>query len=486
MSVDPEEHRQLERLDTAPGSLRPLSGIGLDDQTVWGLVDAAPDGIVLTDESGRILLVNSQTEQLFGYDRGELLGREVEELLPERFRQVHRAHRTRYRAEPRIRAMGAGLELRGRRSDGVEFPVEISLSPLASDQGLRMMAVVRDVTDRVDAEAQAREVRELLDATRDAVSIVDVASLRFKHVNQGLIDQVGYSREELLGMTMLHITPEFTAASLRDLLSSLERGDLQSMTFTTTHRHRDGADIPVEILLQVIPDEEGRPLGYVKIARNIQDRLETERLLRQAEGDLRLSDERDRIGRDLHDLVIQRLFAAGMSLQAMSTQIDRPEHRTRLGAVVDELDETIREIRTVILRLEDIGTGSGVRAEVLRILNQEQSALGFEPHLRCVGPIDSIPQQVADHLFPTLREALSNVARHAQASAASVLISVDEQLRLCVEDNGVGMADETRPGNGLRNAAARAAELGGTYRATPGSRGGTTLEWTVPLSQAAS
>src|SRR5688572_4923957 len=101
-------------------ALRPLSDAGLDDQAVWGLVDSAPDGIVLVDEAGKILLVNRQTEELFGYDRVELLGRSVDLLLPERFRQVHRAHRTRYRVEPRTRSMGAGLSLFGRRADGTE------------------------------------------------------------------------------------------------------------------------------------------------------------------------------------------------------------------------------------------------------------------------------------------------------------------------------------------------------------------------------
>jgi PAS domain S-box-containing protein len=109
--------------------LRPLSDIGLSDELVWGLFDAAPDGIVMIDESGRIVLVNRQVEDLFGYDRSELLGRTVEELLPEGLRQVHKAHRTRYRAEPRTRAMGSDLMLLGRRKDGAEFPVEISLSP---------------------------------------------------------------------------------------------------------------------------------------------------------------------------------------------------------------------------------------------------------------------------------------------------------------------------------------------------------------------
>ena len=138
-------------------SLQPLSDAGLTDEGAWALLDAAPDGIIMVDEAGRILLVNRQTEELFGYDRGDLLGRPVDDLLPERLRQIHRADRTRYRVEPRTRSMGAGMTLFGRRADGSEFPVEISLSPMKTDGGLRVVAAVRDITERTKLEAEARE-----------------------------------------------------------------------------------------------------------------------------------------------------------------------------------------------------------------------------------------------------------------------------------------------------------------------------------------
>ena len=162
-----------------------LSAAGLTDASVSAVVDAAPDGIIVADAAGQILLANRQTEVLFGYQRGDLLGHSVDDLLPESLSEVHRAHRTRYRAEPRIRAMGAGLNLLGRRSDGSVFPVEISLSPLGTDGGLRVVAVIRDITERIEAEAEARDVREILDATRDGVFIFDADTLRFTYVNEG-------------------------------------------------------------------------------------------------------------------------------------------------------------------------------------------------------------------------------------------------------------------------------------------------------------
>ena len=229
----------------------------VEETAIRAMVDAAPDGILMADENGRILFANRQTRgalRLRPSLRCSDVGRRP---APRALRQVHRAHRTRYRAEPRLRSMGAGLMLFGRRADGTEFPVEISLSPLPGDDGLRVVAVVRDISERLRSEAAHREVREALDATRDAVLVLDAATLRFTYANQGATEQVGYSRDELLQMTMLHITPEFTERELRELLGPLARGEQSSMMFTTVHRHRDGTDIPVEILMQAIPGDDG-------------------------------------------------------------------------------------------------------------------------------------------------------------------------------------------------------------------------------------
>ncbi|MEX2032839.1 MAG: PAS domain S-box protein [Dehalococcoidia bacterium] len=419
---------------------------------------------------------------MFGYERAELLDRPVDELLPGHLRQRHRAHRTRYRVEPRTRSMGSGLNLVGRRRDGTEFPVEVSLSPLEIEDALFIVAAVRDVSERAAADVQLRTVHGLLDATRDAMFIFGWDTLRFSYVNQGAMNQLGYTRTELLGMTMLHISPKFTESELRKFLMPLNEGRLASTMFTTLQRCRDGTDIPVEVLVQTEPSEESDgPRVFVNVVRDVSDRLIAEDRLRKAGENLRVFEERERIGRDLHDIVVQRLFAAGMSLEAASSLLTDRDVARRVDHVVDELDMIILDIRTAIYGLQRQDSDrKDLRFEVLRVVEEHRAGLGFEPRLQFDGPLVSIADHLGEQLLVTLGESLANVARHAAATAIEVSIEAGDRLTLRIVDDGIGIPDATVVGNGLGNLAARAEALDGIFTISSLEGGGTALEWSVP------
>jgi signal transduction histidine kinase len=205
---------------------------------------------------------------------------------------------------------------------------------------------------------------------------------------------------------------------------------------------------------------------------------------RQAE-QMAVFEDRDRIAKDLHDLVIQRLYATGMSLQGATSQIKSPELADRISRSVDALDDTIREIRSAIFALQTHQEASpgAVRIRILSVAQEMAAALGFAPSLQLDGALDTaIPEDVAEHLLTALRESLSNAARHARATSVSVIVAVSDEVMLTVRDNGVGIAPGGRR-SGLRNLEQRAAALGGSLAAGQADGGGTELIWRVPLTR---
>ena len=191
--------------------------------------------------------------------------------------------------------------------------------------------------------------------------------------------------------------------------------------------------------------------------------------------------DRDRIARDLHDLVIQRLFATGLQLQGMRAIVVNPDVGERLEKAVDDLDQTIRDIRTTIFELQHRQGGSP-RSLVRALVKEYVPVLGFTPTVRILGPVDTtVSSTLSEQLLAVLREALSNIARHAIADQAEVEIAATpEELVLTVTDNGTGLPAE-RNESGLRNARRRAAAHGGILELEPGVPSGTVFRWRVPV-----
>jgi len=212
--------------------------------------------------------------------------------------------------------------------------------------------------------------------------------------------------------------------------------------------------------------------------------IENARLHQRLE-QLAVLGERERIARDLHDTVIQRLFATGMGLQSLVGRTDGDDLSERLQQAVDELDETIREIRITIFDLEARHADkAGLRARVLAMTGEATSTLGFEPRVHMDGPLDAASDPTTqEELLKTLREALSNVARHASASAVEVLVRTGSgMITLRVADNGVGFPKDAHHGHGLDNMQARADSLGGVCEFSARRGGGAVVTWRVPAA----
>jgi signal transduction histidine kinase len=201
--------------------------------------------------------------------------------------------------------------------------------------------------------------------------------------------------------------------------------------------------------------------------------------------DRALTEDRDRIARDLHDSVIQRLFAIGLSLQGTARLVERPEAVMRIGEAIEKLDETIRQLRKAIFDIELTINKEGLHPKVLDLVHELRPVLGLLPQVSFSGPVDTVVgDALVEEVLAVLREALTNVGKHAHASQVVITIAAGDELRLVVADDGDGMGDMTSAGHGLKNLHQRAERLGGDVELGTSREGGTRLTWHVPLGAA--
>jgi PAS domain S-box-containing protein len=333
------------------------------------------------------------------------------------------------------------------------------------------------VIDQVRASA--------IDAAPDGIVIVDDQGI-IEVVNPMAAELFGYSASELVGEAVEILLPESMRAghvAHRQGYTANPRTRAMGSGLDLQGRRKSGEHFPVEIALSPVHLDDH--LFVIAIVRDVTERRAAADELMRAHEQLALIDDRERIARDLHDTVIQRLFAVGLSLQGAMGNVTDPKTAERLEAAIDEIDGTIRDIRTSIFSLHARRMPtSGVRDDVLANAREAGRALGFDPQVVFNGPVDAAtPALVREHLLPTLREALSNVVKHASASRVTVTVNAStDELTLEVTDNGVGIrTDGAHGGRGVGNMAERAVELGGRCDLRPGATGGTVLEWRVPL-----
>ncbi len=327
------------------------------------MLEAAPNGWVLVDGTGTILFINTEVERLFGYTRDELIGQQVEILVPNRFHSVHLGHRGAYLKHPALRPMGLGMNLVARRKDGVEFPVEISLSPVDSDSSPYVIAVVRDITER-----------------------------------------------------------------------------------------------------QILEEERN----------HFRMELEMER-------------ERDRIGMDLHDGIMQEIYAAGLTLELALGDIEEDTTLASEGVekAIEQLHDVIRNIRSYIFDLrprEFSGNLASALAELAREFRQNTQ---IETHDTLPPTLPDIATERAVAVYHIVHEALSNVRKHSGASEVSITAYEDDSVvRIEVRDNGSGFdvsQELPQVHRGLRNITARARVAGASLNIDSSPGKGTLLQIELPV-----
>jgi PAS domain S-box-containing protein len=264
------------------------------------LLESIPDAIAAVDEEGTIIQVNSQAEQMFGYSHQELIGQKIEMLVPERYRPHHHTHRAHFGEKPKIRRMGAGLDLYGLRRDGSEFPVEISLSPVKSTHGMLILSAIRDISDRKKIEEELRKAHEelrrrtsqqifdyrtrlaaVVDSSEDAIIGKDLDGT-ITAWNKGAEHMYGYSAEEVVGKSINLIVPRETPNEIPEIMAKIRLG--QSLEhYEATRITRDGRGLTISLTVSPIRDSEGTIIGASAIGRDITEQKRAEDQLRQAQ-----------------------------------------------------------------------------------------------------------------------------------------------------------------------------------------------------------
>ncbi|MCP5024742.1 MAG: PAS domain S-box protein [Actinomycetia bacterium] len=293
----------------------------------------------------------------------------------------------------------------------------------------------------------------------------------------------GVGRDDLVGCSVEDLVPPDAVAhhqKLRQAYSVDPGRRPMGRDRRLEGRRADGTVFPVQISLSPLIDN-GTSWTLAAV-RDVSDWVGTERRLAESTRRHLLAEDHDRIARDLHDSVIQELFAIGMGLQATLSAIESPDAAARVDHSIDAIDDVIRSIRGVIYDVSQRRPENRVdmKEGIMRIVADLTPTLGFEPHLAFTGPVDTLDDSaVVAHIIAVVREALTNVARHAQASSAEVSVDVTDQITVTVRDDGIGLNDVARR-SGLANMADRAAEFGGSLDISVAVPGGTELRWSVP------
>jgi PAS domain S-box-containing protein len=469
------------------------------DLSAQSLLDAVPDAMLVVNQAGRIVATNAQAEKLFGYSRAKLAGKTLETLMPERHRKRHREHRATYLGDPIARPMGAGQELFALRSDGIEIPVDISLSPLVMRSGIFVITAIRDATERrriehlKTAEAALRESEQrfrLVANTAPVMIWMSGANKQCNYVNQPWLEFTGRSLDAELGKGWAGgIHPEDRQRCLNTYVEAFDR----RQPFRMEYRLKRFDGEYRWILDRGVPrfDVNGYFAGYIGSAVDVTDHKKAEESLTTVAGRLieAHDEERLHIARELHDDINQRLALLAVELDGFRDTL--PDSLAHLRNKAQQLFERASEISVGVQtlsrklhssKLEYMDVVTGMKSFCHDYCAQQKVEITFTDQ----GMPASVPPEISFCLFRVMQEALHNAVKHSGVRHFEVEMEGSPgEIRLTVRDSGVGCDPEIARkthGLGLISMRERVNLVQGTFSIISEPNRGTKIIARVPLS----
>ena len=469
------------------------------------IINSAMDGIITVDENQNIVMINPSGEKIFQYKANEIVGKSIDEIIPFRFREIHRKHVEEF-GQTGITARKAYslTPLSGLRANGQEFPLEISISQVRAGKKKLYTAIFRDVTEKLKTEkaikASEERYRLLFHNNPLSMWVYDSQSLEFLDVNNAAVEKYGYSREEFFSMTIKDIRPSEDVALLEKYLSDPRNSYTQSGIWR--HKKKDGKIINVEITSHTI--NFGGVQARLVLANDVTEKIKAVEELKSSREGLRAlaghlqsvrEDERTTIAREIHDELGQvlaslkiNLTIIGKSLPTSGEKIDTKSIEEEINSMKERIDETVKRLRKLITKLRpEVLDNLGLIPAFEWLTHEFQSTSGIEFQLiNNVGEEFKFNQDLSIALFRIVQEALTNVARHAYASRVILQLNKNENSFLLeIIDNGIGIKEKNIKGTksfGLLGMRERAHILGGDFKIEPVNPSGTKISISVPIS----
>ena len=473
---------------------------------VGAIFETAMDAVISVDERQRVILFNAAAEKIFRWPRAAVIGQPLDMLLPERFRKAHAKHIERFGAGGvTSRRMGAHMVLAGLRADGAEFPIEASISQ-HSEGGRKFYTVImRDITERVRAEALVARsegrLRAILDSAMDGVITID-ATQHIVLFNAAAEAMFGCPREQAVGAPLAWFIPERFRSAHGDHIKRFGEAGTTSRRMggmrVVTGLRRDGEEFPIDASISQL-SEDGQKF-YTVILRDVTQRVRAEEALRESKEELQLlastahqarEQEQSRIARELHDELGQSLTALKMLVASVRDTVARfdgggAQKLDKMEAVLDRTVAATRRIAAALrpLMLDDLGL-----VPAIEWLADDFTQRNGIPCVLDLGDQElDLGGAHATAIFRIVQEGLTNVARHAKARRVEVRIAHDDSaVTIRIRDDGVGFATDAphRPGSlGLLGMRERAYLLGGTIDVESAPGRGTAIEVRLPVRAA--